>query len=92
MTDETNISIREYLQLQITTLEREISRLQSSNVDKARFDQLRLQVASLSEAVQELEQRLDVLEDHDSIGMWAFRLIVGVGTALTIGWLSGFIG
>ena len=95
----TDIPLKEYIQIQITGIEREINRLNASHVDKTRYDQLRLQVASLSEGIQELEQRfnalderLEVLETHDSIGLWAFRLIVGVATALLIGWLSGLIG
>ena len=95
----TDIPLKEYIQIQINNVEREINRLNANHVDKTRYDQLRLQVASLSELIQEREQRfhslderLEVLETHDSIGLWAFRLVVGVATAILIGWLSGLIG
>lgn len=90
--EPASISLKEYLQLQISGLEREINRLNATHVDKSRYDQLRLQVASLSEATHELEQRLEVLEKHDSIGRWAFGIVTSIGTAILIGWLSGLIG
>lgn len=92
MTEQQSITIKEYIQLQIANLEREINRLNADHVGKARYDQLQLQVASLSEAVQELEQRLEILETHDRIGRWAFGIVTSVATALLIGWLSGLIG
>ena len=78
--------------MQFKVLERELSQVAGNQIDKTRFDNLMLQVANLAEGQQELEDRLEVLENHDAIGLWVFRLVVGIATALTIGWLSGLIG
>lgn len=88
MTEE-QISLKSYIELQIKSIERELSRLSADHIDKHRYDQLRLQVGGMAEGMQELEKRLEILEDHDRVGMWAFRVLVGVCTALAIGWLSG---
>jgi hypothetical protein len=55
------------------------------------LDQLKYQVASLSELIQSLDSRLDQLEKHASIGAWLMRQSLIIGTALLIGWLSGVL-
>lgn len=91
MDNQERVSLKEFIELQFKALEKEINSLSANQVDKNGFDGLRLQVASLAEGFQELEKRLETLEDHDQIGMWVFRIVVGVTTALLIGWLSGFL-
>ncbi|MCB0208018.1 MAG: hypothetical protein KDJ52_01735 [Anaerolineae bacterium] len=90
MSETERISLKEFLEVQFRALEKEMNAISTNQVDKTRFDTLRLQVASLSEGIQDLEKRLDTLEDHDAIGMWAFKIITGISTALLIGWLSGW--
>lgn len=91
-----HLSLKDYIALILIPLEREMANLRSA-VEKLtttqanvhEIDSLKFQVASLSEALQELEKRLDILERHDGISTWLFRAVAGVGTALLIGWLSG---
>jgi hypothetical protein len=93
-----HLSLREYVALILVPLEREVSNLRSgveklsgSQANVHEIDTLKFQVASLSEALQELEKRLDTLERHDSVSTWIFRAVVGIGTALLIGWLSSLL-
>ena len=79
------------MELKFNGLEGKMSDISANQVDKARFDAMQLQVASLSEGYQELEKRLQPLEDHDNIGMWVFRIIAGVSTALLISYLTGLL-
>jgi|WetSurMetagenome_2_1015567.scaffolds.fasta_scaffold190987_4 hypothetical protein len=92
------VTIREYMGLQLEPIRLELSQLRAviekmstGMVTSIQYDQLRMQTGQLSEAVQELENRLKTLEQHDSVSVWVFRLVAGVGTALLIAWLSGVI-
>lgn len=93
-----HLSLKDYIALILIPLEREVSNLRSA-VEKLtttqanvhEIDTLKFQVASLSEMAQELEKRLDLLERHDATSTWIFRSVVGVGTALLIAWLAGFL-
>lgn len=92
------LSLKEYIGITISPLERELSQMRSaieklagSELKLHELENLKLQVASLSEGLQELEKRLDILEQHDNVSTWLFRFVAGVGTALLIAWLGGFI-
>lgn len=92
------LSLKEYIGLTIDPLNRELSNMRSaveklagSQISAHDLDSLKLQVASLSEALQELEKRLDTLERHDNVSTWIFRSVVGIGTALLIGYLSSLL-
>ncbi len=93
-----HLSLRDYVAIILVPMEREIINLRSA-VEKLtmtqanihEIDNLKFQVASLSEAMQELEPRLTVLENHDNILTWLFRVIAAVGTALLIAWLVSII-
>lgn len=90
----TELDLKEYIKLTLTPIELRLSQI-AQTVDKSisseQFDQLRFQVASLSELMQSVDERLDKLEQHDNIGTWLLRQSLVVGTALLIGWLSGVI-
>lgn len=89
-----NIDIREYISLKLTPVELkvdQISRAMDKTISSAEFEQIRFQVASLSELMQSADQRLDQLEKHDSIGVWLLRQSLVIGTALLIGWLTGVL-
>jgi hypothetical protein len=92
------MNLKEYISLTLRPIEQQlnqvnqtIDRITGASISTSQFDQLKLQVASLSELLQELEKRVGNLEKHDSVGVWFFRLTVTVGTALLIAWLGGFI-
>jgi hypothetical protein len=89
------VSLKEYISFTITPIEREVNNVRSaiekltvSQISAHDLDGLKLQVASLSEALQELEKRVSLLEQHDNVSTWIFRSVVGIGTALLIGYLS----
>lgn len=93
-----HLSLRDYVGLILVPVERELAnmrsaleKLTSTQANVHEIDTLKFQVASLSEAMQELEKRLALLERHDNVSTWIFRSVVTVGTALLIGWLAGLL-
>ena len=96
--EDLSISLADYiklstepLKLKLMSLEIDIGKLEASQVDNRSFDQIKLQVASLSEGVRELDDRLEKLENEAGIGHWLLRHVVTIVIALVIGYLSGFL-
>lgn len=92
------LSLKEYIGMTLQPMERDMIQIRSamekmanSQINSHDLDSLKLQVASLSEGLQDLHKRLAILEQHDTISTWLFRTVALVGTSLLIGWLSGLL-
>lgn len=99
------MSLEKYLTLNLRPIEQQLNELKSAiqklTVTTVEHDQLKYQVASQSEALQELEKtlnaldalekRIDQLEQFKKIVYWVFGVVSSIGVALLIQWLSGFI-
>lgn len=98
LNDQTVINFKDYIGLTIEPLKQAVvslglglARLENNQTPPSQIDQLKIQVASLSEGLKELERRLDQIERHDSIGQWVFRQLITVIMALIIAYLVSLV-
>lgn len=89
------VTVKEFISMAIQPMERDMIQIRSSmekmansQINSHDLESLKLQVSSLSEGMQDLEKRLMILEQHDNVTTWIFRIVTGIGTALLIGWLG----
>lgn len=90
--------LRELLNTRMDALERQLKAIHTlldsmseKVVKHYEFENLKFQVASLAEGIHELEQRVNELEQHNSIIRWVVRQVVTVVIIVIIVWLIGLV-
>lgn len=94
------VPIREYLTLSIEPLRQEvkmlrqaIEQLSTGMISQAEWERMDGKCKEYGVRLDALDERLDTLEHYHSVGMWAFRTLAGIATAVTIAlaikWLVG---
>lgn len=82
------LSWREYLASVINPLREEVVNLKDAisklSVNDSEFVYLRQQCEKHKAKIENLENRIEKLEQYHSVGMWAFRLFQGVAVAVAI--------
>lgn len=72
----------DYIELALVDLRKAVEKMAVQTVVKqSEFEQIKYQVASFAEGMNELEERVLVLEKHNSLERWVFRQ---VGTVLLV--------
>lgn len=92
------LRLRDLINQRLDALEAELKAIRLSlekmahrTISASEFDNLKFQVASLAEGLNELEARIGQLEQHNSIVRWIVRQVVTIVIILfivsLIGWL-----
>jgi len=95
--EDKNLLLRDFLFKYFQILRNELSLIRAGiqRMDKRpnsqEFELLKLQVASLAEASQELERRVDLLEKHASAANWIVRQAAVIIFIVVIVWLMGIL-
>lgn len=93
--DTSEFSFRDYLDLRLNPIFEELGRLRTAiekmSVSSIELEYLQAKVKELSICNERLEDRLIKLEQSNTVSVWLFRFVAGVGTALLIAWLTGFL-
>lgn len=95
MNNETS-TLRQLITERMTALEKELKTLRGvieamgdRPIRNSEFESLRLQVFSLVEGLNELEQRVGDLEQHKSLANWVFRQAVTIGVLIALIYVLG---
>lgn len=96
-TGQIVLSLREYLAQIIEPLRKDISELRSAvsklAVNESEFQYLREQCETHKREIASLTDRVEALENYHKVGMWVFRMSVGVATAVgTAALIAYFVG
>lgn len=94
------ISMREFFDLRLEPVSQEIRRMRQAieeltkeTISYAEWEKLNQACQDHNKRLNALDERIDRLENYHSIGMWGFRILTGVATAVTIAlaikWLVG---
>lgn len=94
------VPIREYLTLSIEPLRQEVKMLRQAiealstgMISESEWQRMDEKCNEAGRRLDVLDERLDTLEHYHSVGMWAFRTLAGIATAITIAllikWLVG---
>lgn len=93
------MDFREYVKLTMVPIERDLAgtrnaleKLAVGMVSTQVIEQLKLQVAGLSEAIQEMDKRLENLERDAQIYRWLFRVSSGLLIGALTLWLYRLLG
>lgn len=91
-----NLTLRQLITERMTALEKELKALREAitvmgerPVRHYEFENIKLQVASLAEGLNELEQRVSELEQHKSLANWLFRQAVTIGVIVALVYILG---
>ncbi|MCK6627832.1 MAG: hypothetical protein L6R45_21980 [Anaerolineae bacterium] len=97
MNDES-LTLRQLITERLTAIEGELRVLRAAietiddrQMRHSEFENLKLQVAGLVEAVNELEHRVIQLEQHKSLASWVFRQSLTIAAIVTIIYLLGVL-
>lgn len=92
------LSFKEYLSLSIEPLRQEVKMLRQAIeqlsvgvVSQAEWEKMGKSLEGLQARLDQLDERVDALEHYHSVGMWAFRTLAGVATAVTIALMIKFL-
>lgn len=77
------------LEKELKTLRGVIEAMGDRPIRNSEFESLRLQVFSLVEGLNELEQRVGDLEQHKSLANWVFRQAVTIGVLIALIYVLG---
>jgi len=104
MSDRTDtgqfLTIQEIFDLRIEPLRQDvrmmrqaIEQLSKAMVSEGDWEQMRQQCLDHNSQLLALDERIDKLEYYHSVGMWGFRILVSIGTAVGIAglikWMVG---
>jgi len=85
------LTVTEFFDLKIEPLRQEIhmmrkaiEKLSVGMVTQSEYQQIQSECADQGQQLVALDDRLDKLEHYHNVGMWAFRTLVGIATAVSI--------
>lgn len=72
------------LEKQLAELQLAIETMSERQMRHSEFENLKLQVVSIVEALNELEHRVTELENHKSLASWLFRQTITIGVIVVV--------
>ncbi len=92
MTEFFDLKI-EPLRQEIQMMRRAIEKLSVGMVTQSEYQQIQSECADQGQRIAGLDDRLDKLEHYHNVQMWGFRIMVSIGTAVSIAglikWMVG---
>lgn len=81
----------EAIEKQLAAIRAIIENMSEKPIRNYEFENLKLQVSSLAEGLNELEQRVLGLEQHKSLASWVFRQAITIAVIVVVIYLLGVL-